>query len=90
MLKDYIVSELRKLADRIETGNCELSDSQAMEVMSVISHEALSKAEACKYLNISRSKFDRLIKEGTLPKGRKRKGFKELVWYKDDLFNVSE
>lgn len=50
MLKDYIVSELRKLADRIETGNCELSDSQAMEVMSVISHEALSKAEAIQSL----------------------------------------
>jgi hypothetical protein len=25
------------------------------------------------------------VREGKIPKGRKRKGFKELVWYKDEL-----
>jgi predicted DNA-binding transcriptional regulator AlpA len=38
-------------------------------------------------LGISRSKFDALIKEGKLPKGRKRRGFKELIWYKDELIS---
>ena len=28
---------------------------------------------------------DRLVKEGRLPKGRKRKGWTELVWYEKDL-----
>jgi excisionase family DNA binding protein len=32
----------------------------------------LSKAQACEYLNISRSTFDKMIKEGKIPKGKKR------------------
>ena len=28
---------------------------------------------------------DRLVKEGRLPKGKKRKGWTELVWYEKDL-----
>ena len=36
-------------------------------------------------LNMSRSKFDTLVKEGKLPKGRKEGGFKELKWYVDEL-----
>ena len=28
---------------------------------------------------------DRLVKEGRLPKGRKHKGWTELVWYEKDL-----
>ena len=37
------------------------------------------------YLDIGRSQFDQLVRDGMLPKGRKRMGFKELVWYKDEL-----
>jgi len=80
-----LVNQLRKTADKIEAGNCELSDSEAMDIMGIISHQAMSKADACAYLNISRSRFDDLVKEGKLPKGKKRRGFKELVYYKEDL-----
>ena len=45
----------------------------------------ISKAEACGYVKVSRATFDRLVKEGRLPKGRKRKGWTELVWYEKDL-----
>ena len=45
----------------------------------------MSKDVACSYLNISRSKFDSLVAEGKLPKGKKRRGFKELVFYKDEI-----
>jgi len=37
-------------------------------------------------LNISRSTFDKLVKEGKLPKGKKRMGFKELSWKKEELW----
>ena len=84
-LKKLITKLLRETADKIETGTCELSDSEAMDIMSVLSHEVMSKEQACSYLNISRSKFDSLVGEGKLPKGRKRRGFKELVFYKDEL-----
>lgn len=45
----------------------------------------MSKYEAYSYLNISRAKFDNLVKEGKLPKGKKQQGFKELSWTKGDL-----
>ena len=85
IIKKTISKLLRKIADKIDSDTCELTEEQAMEIMSVIGHEVLSKDEACSYLNISRSKFDGLIREGKLPKGRKRRGFKELFFYKDEL-----
>ena len=79
---------LRETANKIDAGNSELTDEQAMELMSVLSHEALSKDQSCEYLNLSRSRFDDLVREGKIPRGRKRRGFKELVWYKDELIKV--
>ena len=84
-LKRQIVKALKETADKIEVGNCELSESEAMDIMSVLSHQVMSKEDACIYMNMSRSKFDDLVREGKLPKGRKRRGFKELVFYKDEL-----
>lgn len=45
----------------------------------------LTSDAACGYLNIGKSKFDNLVREGKLPRGRSRRGFKELVFYKDEL-----
>ena len=87
IIKKTISKLLRKIADKIDSDTCELTEEQAMDIMSVIGHEVLSKDEACSYLNISRSKFDGLIREEKLPKGKKRRGFKELFWYKDELSN---
>ena len=84
-LKKQIVKTLKETADKIEAGNCELSESEAMDIMGVLSHQVMSKEDACIYMNMSRSKFDDLGREGKLPKGRKRRGFKELVFYKDEL-----
>lgn len=84
-IKKYITKLLRETADKIDAGNCELEEEQAMDIMSVLGHEVLSKDQACSYLNLSRSRFDDLVREGKLPKGRKRRGFKELIFYKDEL-----
>lgn len=84
-LKRIVTKLLRETADKIDSGNCELDEEQAMDIMSVLGHEVLSKDEDCSYLNISRSRFDDLVREGKLPRGRKRRGFKELIFYKDEL-----
>ena len=83
--KRLVVRYLRDIADKIEAGNTELSESEAMDIMGIIAHESLSKEQACRHLNVSRSKFDDLIREKKLPKGRKVSGFKELRWYRDEL-----
>ena len=80
-----VIKLLREVADKIEGNICELSESEAMDIMGVLSHQAMSKEDACIYLNLSRSRFDDLVRERKLPKGRKRRGFKELVFYKDEL-----
>lgn len=84
-LKRAVTKLLRETADKIDSGNCELNEEQAMGIMSVLSHKVLSKEQACNYLNLSRSRFDDLVRTGKIPKGRKRRGFKELIWFKDEL-----
>ena len=81
-----IVSRLlRETADKIDTNTCEMSDEQTMDTISIFSHEPLNKYQACKYLNMSRSMFDKLVLEGKLPRGRKKSGETAKFWYKDEL-----
>lgn len=87
-LKKLLIRSLRSLAKDIENDNCEITESEAMDILSVINHQPMSKDQACEYLNLSRSKFDDLVREGKIPKGRKVKGFKELRWYKDEIQKV--
>lgn len=89
-LLKLLIFELRNLANKLEAGNCELSSEQAMDIINCLTHEILSKESSCEYLNVSRATFDLHVKLGNIPKGRKRKGFRELVWYKDELKNVIE
>ena len=88
-MNDFIQKTVAKLlidtGNKIKSGNCEITEEQAIEIFSTLSHEVLSKDQACQYLNLSRSRFDTLVREGKLPRGRKRRGFKELVFYKDEL-----
>ena len=87
-LRKYATKILREAADKIDAGTCELDEDQVMDIASVIGHQVLSKDEACSYLNLSRSRFDDLVREGKIPKGRKRRGFKELIFYKDELTKI--
>lgn len=76
---------LRQAADKLDSNTCEFTDEQASQLLNIICHVPVSKETASSHLNISRSRFDELIKEGRLPKGKKRRGFKELVWWLDEL-----
>ena len=88
VIKKTVSKMLRQIADKIDGGNCEIDEEQALHIMSTIAHEPMSKDTACSYLNISRSKFDSLVAEGKLPEGKKRRGFKEKIWFKDELSNI--
>lgn len=83
--RDLIVKYMREIADKIEVGTSDITSSQAIEILRVVAHESLSKEQACNYLNLSRSRFDELVREKKIPKGRKEVGFKELKWYRDEL-----
>lgn len=84
-ISEQFVMLLRRTADKIEAGSCELNEEQAIEIMKLIAHQPLSKEQSALHLNMSTNKFDALVKLNKLPKGRKRLGFKEKVWYQDEL-----
>lgn len=85
-----IDSLLMEFHERIQSGRC-LTNKQQNTMMLNFLHqiankdEPISKTEACEYVQVSRATFGRLVKEGRLPKGKKRKGWTELVWYEKDL-----
>lgn len=87
-LQKAVVKYLREVADKIDKGNSHLTEEQSMRLISILADEELSKDQACSFLNIQRSKFDKYVREGTLPRGRKVRGFKELRWNKKDLLNI--
>ena len=80
-----LVKYLRDVADKIEAGTCELTEEEQTDLLSVIAHKSLSKEEACNFVHLSRSRFDDLVRQGQLPRGRKLRGRKELIWYEDEL-----
>lgn len=76
---------LRETADKFDAGTSELTEEEAMDVLSVLSHKVLSKEQAYDFVGLGPSQFNNLIAANKLPKGKKRRGFKELVWYEDEL-----
>lgn len=89
MLKSVLATLLRRSADELEEGKYVCDDVELIAAISALSkfqsEPTLSKAQACDYLNISRSTFDAYVKNGILPKGEKVAGFKELSWRKEGL-----
>jgi hypothetical protein len=74
---------LLKIVDDIDCGNSELTEEESLEVIKALRKYSrkdapMSKYQAYTYLNISRAKFDNLVRAGTIPRGKKIPGFKEL------------
>lgn len=84
-LKNIIIKLLEDALRRLKADTCTITEEEALAIINNMTHVAISKEKASLYLNMSRSKFDSLVSDGTIPKGRKRVGFKELVWYIDEL-----
>ena len=85
-----IRSLLQNCIDRIDAGNSNLSAEEEVEIIELLKNytnkdRKFSKYQACKYLNISRATFDKYIREGKIPKGKKEAGFKELFWKESEL-----
>lgn len=85
LLRQLIVNQLRHIANLVENDECTLTDEEAEELLSAISHKVISKQEAIDELNISRATFDKKVKDKELPKGKKRRGWSGLYWFKDEI-----
>lgn len=84
---------LLNIINNIDSGNSELDENQCEEVIEMINRmtntkNKYSKYQSYNYLGLSRATFDRYVKDGLIPEGRKESGFKEKFWYKKDLDNA--
>lgn len=73
---------------RVRAGKCEISQEQMDTIFEDIQNAVdvpISKEHACGILGISRSTFDAKVASGELPKGKHRRGFKELVFFRREL-----
>ena len=76
---------LLKIIENIDSGNSNITEKEALEIIEVIKNltdktQRLSKYQACQKLNVSRATFDNLVRKGTIPRGQKIAGYKELFW----------
>lgn len=84
---------LQSLIDKIDAGNTNITEEDAIEIVKVIKQytdldRRISKYEACQFLGISRATFDNYVREGKIPRGKKEIGYKELSWKKKDLVKI--
>lgn len=84
-MKNILSSLLRDAAERIDNDTCEVSEEDVYNSLKTVLHVPLSKSDAREYLGLSRTTFDYRVNKGELPHGQKRRGFNELVWYKDEI-----
>lgn len=80
---------LRKTADAIDQGTCIVTNAQASMIIDELRNRPMSKEQAPIYMGMGRSSFDKAVRDGVIPRGRKVAGFKELLWFSRDLKTVA-
>lgn len=78
--------ELRDIADRLDAGNTNVTEEDALEIFSMICNVSVSKSVAAKHLNMPVATFDKKVKKGEIPPSHKHKGITERLWYLKDIF----
>ena len=85
MEKDDILWLIKQIYQKVKNDECEMSRERQYEILKDFIHEPMSKVQAYRYLNLRRDQFDYKLRTHQLPPGRKREGFNEQVWYRDEL-----
>lgn len=86
VIKKYLL----QVVDDIDAGNSNADEEELMQIAGVLKRytrkdKLINKYQAYTYLNISRAKFDNMVREGLIPRGIKEPGSRELRWRKKDL-----
>lgn len=84
-LSNRLGDALIEVGKRFKAGTSEITEDEAIDIFRIVTHEPISREQVCDEMNINNSKFYDLITLKKIPSGRKRRGFKELYWYKDEI-----
>jgi len=95
MMLEILKKHLLKIIDDINTGNSDLTEEETLQIVDFLKRynfrdKYISKYQAFTYLNMRRAKFDNLVREGVLPRGKKIEGFKELQWSLKEIKEYSK
>ena len=87
---DVIAQLLEQCLGNIKAGTSNISEEDQLEIVAMLKKytdkdRRLSKYQACTYLNMSRATFDKYVRDGKIPKGKKEVGFKEIFWNESEL-----
>lgn len=80
-----IKNNLLKIVDDIDSGNSNIDEDRAVNIIQMLKVQEMSKRGAAEYLEMCRATFDNNVSNKQIPKGREVYGFKEKRWYKSDL-----
>ena len=88
--KETLKKVVLNIADSIDAGHSDYSEKEMNDILDTINkatntENKLSKYQASQYIGVSPSTFDKRVRSGEIPKGRKEAGFKEKFWTKKDL-----
>lgn len=84
-LRKVVTSYLRDSANKIDSGECGLEESEIIYLAQSILHIKVNKSQAANFLGISTRTLDRRIMSGEIPQGKKDLGSNSLYWFKDEL-----
>lgn len=84
-LANRLGDALIEVGKRFKAGTSEITEDEAIDIFRIVTHEPISREQVCDELNVNNSKFYDLVTLGKIPAGRKRRGFKELYWYRDEI-----
>ena len=87
-LANKLGDALIKIGNKFKAGTSEITEDEAIEIFRIVAHEPISREQVCKEMNITNNKFYDLLTLKKIPAGRKRRGFKELCWYRDEIHNA--
>jgi hypothetical protein len=85
LLSAKVADILIESGTNIKAGTSEITEEEAIEIINLVAHIPISRESACVVLNVNNTKFYELLANKQIPSGRKRRGFKELVWYRDEI-----
>lgn len=86
---------LRSLADNIDAGNSNITESEMAEIYEMISNssnpdEKISKYQTADLLGVNYKTVDYYVRKGYIPRGKQEIGFKEIFWSKKDVLKYKE
>lgn len=95
MTPELIKSCLKKFIDEIDAGNSYLTEEEERRVVDAVKryfrkNNEWNKYQSYTFLNMSRASFDKKVREGKIPKGKKKQGSRELYWSEKEIRRLAK